>query len=137
MLLMEKFRLNSEAAYINCLDFLKDCLRREQFGLSITIKKHIKPRTPSQNRYYFLIIAFLYREGSGYHKDEWHEMFKKKFGYKKEMFGEMIPRSTTTYTTKEFTDYIDRIKLFALESLGLVVPEATNEEFINHYSKYL
>ncbi len=88
-------------------------------------------RSARSNRLYWMWLGII-GEDTGYHKDELHEFFKDEFLEPKVIrleddAGGAIERkihpSTTRLTTKEFTDYLARIREFALHRLNIVLPE--------------
>lgn len=136
------FKLNLEAnraavcAYINMLD-----LKKARYSVSITKIREI--RTFDQNRLYWLWIACICQE-TGNDKDDMHEYFKKYFlGYSdKEMFGNTIRkvRSTSDLDTKQFTDYLEKIKTWASRELGIILPDPNDayfESFKEIYQNYI
>ena len=94
----------------------------------IEIKKKRQIRSLSQNRYYRFILTVIAGKISGHTTDELHEAFKLKFNGKMINFpkggSQMIGGSTAIMETDEFTAYINRVKLFALEEFGIEIPEA-------------
>lgn len=74
-------------------------------------------RSTKQNRWYWIVVVgpirdFLeFRNGMAYQKEEVHEGLKAGFlGFvANPLGGPAIPRSTTSLTVAEFTDYCDRI----------------------------
>lgn len=113
---------NTSDAYKNLLNFLS--------GLSgawkVEIKKHNKKRSTDQNALYWSWLTII---GSdlGYSSEELHEALKAKIlgvVERKTIFGNTVnePRSTTTLTTKEFTDYLNAVQSFAM-SLGITLPQ--------------
>lgn len=82
---------------------------------TITIIKWHK-RTLKQNRMYWAIINWL-AETSWEDAQDIHDWFKDMFLSKKlesEIFWEKnVVRSTTELTTKEFTDYVEKVANFA------------------------
>lgn len=103
-------------------DYLKS-LEGESVVVSIT--KNI-PRSINLNKYYWSVVVSLPAKSLGYEKEEMHNVFKEKFLYKKEIVnGEWmkIIRSTTKISSKEMITYIDQIKRFCTEELGVYIPD--------------
>ncbi len=103
-------------------DYLKS-LEGESVVVSIT--KNV-PRSTNLNKYYWSVVVSLPAKSLGYEKEEMHNVFKEKFLYKKEIVnGEWmkIIRSTTRISSKEMITYIDQIKRFCTEELGVYIPD--------------
>jgi hypothetical protein len=66
----------------------------------------------------------------GYFPDEMHEEFKLMFNAKDSKLqpGEKIGGSTTQMTTKEFTEYLNIIRIWAKIEHGIDLPEAEEKE---------
>ena len=78
------------------------------------------------NKYYWSVVVMVPAKELGYEKEEMHEVFKSKFLYKKELIdGEWVKivRSTTKISSKEMITYIDQIKRFCTEELGVYIPD--------------
>ena len=91
----------------------------------ITIKRHVKKRSLSQNALmwkWITEVAEAVSEHTGMDAGDVHEFFKAKFlpGKVIEMGGEsVLYRSTRDLATGEMADYMDRIYAFATTELGL------------------
>lgn len=88
-------------------------------------------RSQQANRYYFGVVLKYIAEETGHHAEELHEFFKDEFLTPKVIrleddAGGAIERkihpSTTKLTTKEFAEYVDRVRDFALHRLNIVIP---------------
>lgn len=115
-----------------------ETLRRRAIGLiqnldlskdwQVTIEPRKKKRTLSQNRLMWAWIngvAAAVREHTGMDADDVHEFFKAKFLTPRliELGGEVVEhRTTTTLTTAEMTEYMDRIYAFVTSELGILLP---------------
>lgn len=100
-------------------------------AVEVILRPLKKTRSAQANRYYFGVVLALIAEETGHHKDELHEFFKDEFLTPKVIrleddAGGAIERkihpSTTRLTTKEFTDYVERVREFALHRLNIVIP---------------
>jgi len=99
----------------------------------ITVKKNKSVRSLSQNSYYWVIldlIAIHSGQGTGdknFDRDELHDLLTKKFLGKIKQLpkggAEIISGKTSTLDTKEFTDYLNRVKLWARDEWNLNIPE--------------
>src|SRR5690606_1528400 len=103
----------------------------------LTIKKRRKSRSNPQNQYYWGIVvptvqAGINDFGNAFSVKDTHEFLKKEFNYSdvecKEGYFIKMPNSTTEMDTIEFADYLDKIKAFSIEVLGVRIPEP-NEHF--------
>lgn len=91
----------------------------------LTVSTKRPPRSLEQNAYYWTLLDLL-SEYTGdttqsLHKDLKQEYLPKLFNEQ----GEQLEPSTTRLNTKEFTDYIERIRKHASE-WGLVLPDPIN-----------
>lgn len=90
--------------------------------LTITRRKRTKP----QNRRYWGqgVLAQIAEQatvgGKQFDAESWHELFKRKFvGVIELPNGEVIGQSTTKLTTKEFSEFCDRVEAWAATELGV------------------
>lgn len=106
-------------------------------------KNHRPKRSLSQNRLYFAWLKALSEHicGDNYElKDELHKRYKEKFLGKKVIktkFGNVVRhKSTTELNTKEFNEYLDRVKDHAQSFFNytLVYPDQVGyDEFIEQF----
>jgi hypothetical protein len=82
-------------------------------------------RSAQANRYYRLVLGEI-SEHTGHDPDELHEYFKHKFMEPETLtvLGEQVEVFTTVTNVDKFTFYVDRVRRFALDELGIVTPEA-------------
>ena len=102
-------------------------------GKYLIEKSGTNKRSEQQNRYYFGIVVPLVQEGIKHlgtelTKQETHEFLKGKFNYQEisnKETGEYIqvPRSTTILNKEGFSEYIQKIQIFAAEFLNINVPD--------------
>lgn len=95
----------------------------------ITVSKKYKKRSINQNAYYFGVVVTEIRDrlnelGHNVTLDLTHEMLKARFNSQEsvnENSGEIFsfPKSTTEMNTEEFCEYIDKIIIFAKQSLDI------------------
>ena len=90
--------------------------------LTITRKK----RTPAQNRRYWGrgVLAQIAQQatvnGKLYSAETWHEMFKRQFiGVIELPNGQVVGKSSTDLSTREFCDFCDEVEAFAATELGV------------------
>ena len=106
----------------------------------VTINRIKSHRTIPQNKLYRLWLKLIAEE-TGHTEDELHAYFKANLLEKqyKVVFNEQveIEASTTRLSTKEFTTFLDKIYLFASETLGMIVPKPDDIGFNEFYTNYL
>ena len=106
----------------------------------VTINRIKSHRTIPQNKLYRLWLKLIAEE-TGHTEDELHAYFKAIFLEKqyKVVFNEQveIEASTTRLSTKEFTTFLDKIYLFASETLGMILPKPDDICFNEFYTNYL
>lgn len=93
-------------------------LKNTPWPLVISIKLAKKKRSLPQNKLYWVWLRDL-SPHTGYTDEELHTLFKVRFlGMDKLTFLNeeyLVPRSTTKLTTKEFSEYMDKIYAAAHE----------------------
>jgi hypothetical protein len=132
--------LNNENDYYNILLFIDYSFVSKK---TIEVKEYKAKRSNLQNRFYWAILNFIQQE-TGNDKDTLHEFFKHQFLSKKryEVFGIEFDAevSTTKLDKKEFTGYIEMIRIFAAQELEFNIPDMSDkdfENFLKHYECYL
>jgi hypothetical protein len=98
----------------------------------VEIKEHKKQRSNNQNALYWSWLTIIGKD-LGYTSEELHEALKAKIlGVieRKTVFGNIVnePRSTTSLTTKEFTEYLNSVETFAM-GLGIRLPQPAHYGF--------
>ena len=118
-----------------------DSLFAQDKRVTIVITK--EKRTLDQNRLYWLWLTCI-AQNTGNNKDSLHEYFVWKFIQPELVlvFEKMIYKrlSTTLLDTKKFTEYLNKIQLFANTELAIELPNPEDkkfEEFKDYYEKYL
>jgi len=104
--------------------------------VAIVIKKWRGQRSKKQNRYLWGGVYRIISDVTGHTEDELHEFFKTKFLRKKvNVLGEdrTVVGSTTKLNTKEFTDYIEKIKRFVQSNFDIFVPEAEDIDLPTYF----
>lgn len=99
----------------------------------VTVKRKMKPHTDNQRSYYFGVVVNMIAAEIGESVDETHALLKEKFIPRRQielLNGKHLemPATTRFFTTEEFTDYINRIKVWASQFLGLSIPDANEVE---------
>ncbi len=98
--------------------------------IDVWIDKQRKNRTLSQNAYYWGVIVPLICEEWGEDKNTVHDYLKKRFlSYRKviktpkgEKMVELIG-STAKLNTSEFTDFNEKVKMWASQNLNCYIPD--------------
>jgi hypothetical protein len=109
----------------------------EEYLVYFSDKK--KTRSLPQNRYLWGVVYHKIAELTGYDAEDIHEMMKVKFGLRTQFNvfeGELIEfaRSTRFMDTRQFSEYIEKIRKWSLDALGVYIPqpnEITDEDYIN------
>jgi len=98
--------------------------------VEVIVEKLKHPRTNSQNRYYWGVVVHEIAKHTGHDSEQIHELLKQKFSPKwyfvpdnsLMMYGTGIPTSTTRLDTIEFTEYVEKCRMWANEFLRLQIP---------------
>jgi len=105
--------------------------RLEGKAVDVDIARHNPTRTGQANRYYWGVVIAILADHTGYTPDEIHDVLKRRFLPKTlalsnrngELIGEdVIGGSTAALDIAEFGDYVTRIKAWALDDLGVFIP---------------
>ena len=99
-----------------------------KFSYTIPLDKQLV-RTIPQNKLYWPVYVHIVADHLGYFPDEMHEEYKLMFNAKdsKTMPGAKVGGTTTRMTRKEFTEYLEKIRIWAMQLHGINLPEAENE----------
>ena len=93
---------------------------------TVNIKRYHKPRTEQQNRYYWGVVVPLIAEWVGEEdREDIHETLKSMFNIDRTKKVSIV-KSTTRLTTQEFTDYVERVVIWAAKQ-GVVIPDPEKE----------
>lgn len=83
-------------------------------------------RTSRQNRWYWSCVVGIPASEIGYSSEEMHDAYKWMYLKKKNDRGEDVNpptiRSTTSLSTLEFSEYVEKCRLWASEQ-GYVIPD--------------
>ena len=121
-----KLTLDDEGLYHNHLHTLEG-------DVEVVVGKRRNTRTMRQNSYYWGVVIRMIADDTGNSAERVHEAMKHKFlktiiKMKGEDFESA--ESTTSLDTGEFSkDYVDQIKMWARDFLGVEIPEATDVYF--------
>lgn len=119
-------------------------LKPGEYVVTVKKKKHI--RSLDQNSYYWAILTLIAAETGEFDRDRLHNICKSKFNSKLEELPRnggsiLVVESTSKLDSDEFTKYINRVKSYARQELGIVINEQRDmtyqqwEEINNHYEK--
>lgn len=101
------------------------CGRVTGRAVDVCIKRQVKHRSNSQNRFYWGCVLQEIANSTGHTTEDLHEVFKREFLPKQfVVIGDEefeIAKSTTELTTTEFEQYIERIRVFA-SGFGVQIP---------------
>lgn len=90
--------------------------------IEITIDKRKKSRSNQQNRYYFGVCIQIIADELGYEPIDIHYELRRLFlsspGEKLQ-----IPRSTTSLSTVEHNEFIEKVKRWSSEELNIYIPD--------------
>ena len=102
---------------------IKECM---QSGGMWVLELKRKKRTKAQNRRYWGngVLAQIANQavvnGRKYDAEVWHEQFKRMFiGVIELPNGQVIGKSSTELSTKEFCEFCDRVEAYAATDLGV------------------
>jgi len=105
----------------------------------VTVERHKVRRTMPQNALYWLWIQCIASETGG-DKEQIHEELKVMYLPTKRirgLFDEVArPMSTTALDTKQFTEFLEKVQVFASSELGIVLPTPDDlafEQFESYY----
>ena len=109
----------------------------------VTIVITKEKRTLDQNKLYWLWLSCIAKE-TGNDKDDLHEYFIYKYLNPElvQVFEKMIYKrlSTTQLDTKQFTEYLNKIQVFANTELAIELPNPEDlkfAEFFEYYKNYI
>lgn len=98
----------------------------------IEVKKNRPIRSLSANKFYHAILKIIAIH-TGHTHEELHEALKMKFNSDMINFPksgtQLIAKSTSDLDSKEFGAYINRVKNWALNEFGIVIPEAKDIDY--------
>ena len=95
--------------------------------IDLRLSKRRKPRSLSQNAYYWAVVVPLMAEHCGYEPEEMHEALKWQFLQTHEASTLPTVMSTTDLDTAAFTEYIEQCRRLAA-GMGVVIPNPGEAE---------
>lgn len=122
--------------------FLEWCRGNKDRKIEVRFGRKYSKRSHPQNKYYWGVlikeVAIRLRElGNDWlTDDDVHEMMKMKFNCKLQPntnTGETveIPKSTTSLTTTEFNEFMERIRMWASDFLEIYIPDPNEKLTLN------
>lgn len=91
--------------------------------IELVIRKRRIKRSDKQNRYWHGVVVATLAEHCGYTRDEMHDALKAKFlGTEDLTTGLRRIGSTTKLSTTEFAELTERVMVWAITDLGVVIP---------------
>ena len=125
---------------IEAIEYI-DSLFAQDKRVTIVITK--EKRTLDQNRLYWLWLTCI-AQNTGNNKNSLHEYFILRYLQPElvSVFEKMIYKrlSTTSLDTRQFSEYLNKIQLFANTELSIELPNPEDlrfAEFKDYYEKYL
>lgn len=93
--------------------------------VEVTVERRRKLRTQEQNAYYWGVVVKMIADECGYRTAEEqqgvHVALREKFLPRKGKL--QIASSTAALDTAQFTDYIEQVRQWAAEDLGIYIPD--------------
>ena len=116
--------------YLNIAKFKNHLLKLKGKTVAVTCEERKKHRSNEQNAYYWGVVLKTIADYAGYRGEQEitgiHEELKRMFLPK---IGKLnIVKSTSSLNTAEFTDYIENIRLWAAQELGVYIPDPNEAE---------
>lgn len=116
-----QLHLNNKSRYLVQLSKL------EGKEIELIIRQKKSQRSLDQNSYYWGVCIAILGDHCGYDPEEMHEALKFKF-LRKGKEGLETVTSTTDLNTKEFEDYLERIRRWASMELNCFIPQPNEVE---------
>ena len=96
----------------------------------ITIKEEEKRVSVQQHRYYRgVVVPIIAEEYGEYNLEETHQFLASMFLQYTHENGTVFVRSTTSLSTKEMTDYVEKCRHFASTELETYIPDPNEVEY--------
>jgi hypothetical protein len=133
--------IENEVHRQQAIEFLKAVVLNGKRKYLFVLKLFHRPRTIKQNRLLHLWIRCISEE-VGFDHYEVHEYLKRRFLTTKQICigeddpGQAVPLSTKKMAVEDFTNYLDRIKAWATDDLGIVLPTPDTIGFDNLIARY-
>lgn len=107
--------------------------RHEGRDVWVTVTRQQHARTLPQNRYYHGVVVDMIAGYIGENREDAHALLKAQFLSPRSielLNGQTLtmPPSTRLLTVEQFTEYIERVRVWAAQFLGLSIPDANQVE---------
>lgn len=120
------FILREQAQFDAVCNFLNanwSACSKEKKPLSVAVSVWQAKRSKSQNKRYWAIVGDIaeqsYVAGKKHTGDQWHEYFKRRFiGFEELPEGGVIGISSASLDVESFAEYILKIEVYAVDTLG-------------------
>ena len=89
--------------------------------VEVIVRKFKKERSNQQNKYYWGVVISLLCETTGYFDEEMHDALKMMF-LRDDTRKIPTLRSTANLTTVEFEEYLEKIRIWAVQELNCIIP---------------
>lgn len=113
----------SEAQRSNITRYIR---RHEGQHVRVQLSQPSKPRSNNQNAYMWSVVYEMIADESGHTTEEVHEFCKGMFLPRKFIAiggtEQELIKSTTTLSTSEMEDYLEKVREFAATHLNLSIP---------------
>lgn len=100
----------------------------------IEIKKNKPVRAIAHNKYYRVVLKYIAVASGEYDEDRLHELMKLKFNYEvvntPRGGAYIIPGSTSKLSTEEFADFVSKVKMWAKDEYGVIIPERQDVDYL-------
>lgn len=123
---------NLELKFINQIQLKQALLPYKGKILKTTFAEVRKNRSQEQNSYYWGVVISMIAQHTGYYtneeKEDIHNELKRIILPRNGRLG--IPKSTSNMNTIEFSDFIEKVRIWATQVLNLYIPnpnEVNNE----------
>lgn len=118
--------INGKLILSNPESFKQELINLKERNVFVVVGDEKPTRSNNQNRYYWSVVLGLLSEHTGYTPDEMHEVLLQKFSVKKEVkVGDethFIKSRSHKMKTDEFEDYLNMVRNFAQQDLGVTIP---------------
>lgn len=105
----------------------------------VSISRKLRLRTVPQNRLYWLYLSCIEDE-TGMDKEDLHTHFKQKYLKQEDLTigSDTFIKTVTTkkLTTMQFTDYINKIRIFSSSELAIILPDPADILWEQFYERY-
>lgn len=103
----------------------KTLMGLKEMPYQVEIKENRNQRSINENSYYWGVVVAILSDYTGDRPEEMHEILKAKFLRRQVNFGGeelILIKSTASLNTKEFEEYLESIRIFAITELDVKIP---------------